>query len=184
MTGDAVKTAEEDEKKKGEEQNMEQGNNNQGNNNMEQETKQAEKQQYQEQVKKITPTHNMFLQMAKAFLVGGVICCIGQFILNYAANRAGLDKETAGAWCSMLLVLLSVVLTGFNIYPKLVEWGGAGALVPITGFANSVSAPAIEYQKEGQVFGIGCKIFTIAGPVILYGIFTSWVLGVVYWLFR
>ncbi len=179
MTGDAVKTAEEDEKKKGEEQNMEQGNN-----NMEQEIKQAEKQQYQEQVKKITPTHNMFLQMAKAFLVGGVICCIGQFILNYAVNRAGLDKETAGAWCSMLLVLLSVVLTGFNIYPKLVEWGGAGALVPITGFANSVSAPAIEYQKEGQVFGIGCKIFTIAGPVILYGIFTSWVLGVIYWLFR
>lgn len=153
-------------------------------NKTEYETQKAEKQQYQQQVKKITPTHNLFVQMVKAFVVGGVICCIGQFILNYASNRAGLDKETAGAWCSMLLVLLSVVLTGFNIYPKLVEWGGAGALVPITGFANSVSAPAIEYKKEGQVFGIGCKIFTIAGPVILYGIFTSWVLGVIYWLFR
>ena len=94
----------------------------------------------------------------------------------------GLDKETAGAWCSMLLVLLSVLMTGFNLYPKLVEWGGGGALVPITGFANSVASAAIEYQKEGQVFGIGCKIFTIAGPVILYGIFTSWVLGVVYWI--
>ena len=105
-------------------------------------------------------------------------------ILNYATNSAGLDKDTAGAWCSMLLVLLSVLLTGFNIYPKLVEWGGAGALVPITGFANSVSAPAIEYQKEGQVFGIGCKIFTIAGPVILYGIFTSWVLGMIYWIMK
>ena len=172
------------EKKKGEEQNMEQENKNteQENKNTEQEMHQMEKQQYQEQVNKITPKHNLFVQMAKAFLVGGVICCIGQFILNYAANRAGLDKETAGAWCSMLLVLLSVVLTGFNIYPKLVEWGGAGALVPITGFANSVSAPAIEYQKEGQVFGIGCKIFTIAGPVILYGIFTSWALGLLYWI--
>lgn len=156
----------------------------QENQNTEQEVQETEKQQYQKQVKKTTPTHNLFAQMAKAFLLGGIICCIGQFILNYAANRAGLDKETAGAWCSMLLVLLSVVLTGFNIYPKLVEWGGAGALVPITGFANSVSAPAIEYQKEGQVFGIGCKIFTIAGPVILYGIFTSWVLGVIYWIFR
>lgn len=84
----------------------------------------------------------------------------------------------------MLLVLASVVLTGFNLYPRLVEWGGAGALVPITGFANSIASAAIEYQKEGQVFGIGCKIFTIAGPVILYGIFTSWVLGVICWLMK
>ena len=117
---------------------------------------------YQEQVKALTPTHNLLVQMLKAFVMGGIICCIGQAILNYATNSMGLDKETAGAWCSMLLVLISVVLTGLNIYPRLVEWGGAGALVPITGFANSVSAPAIEYKKEGQVFGIGCKIFTIA----------------------
>lgn len=78
-------------------------------------------------------------------------------------------------------MLLSVILTGFNIYPKIAKFGGAGTLVPITGFANSVAAPAIEYQKEGQVFGIGCKIFTIAGPVILYGIITSWALGLLYW---
>ena len=142
----------------------------------------ADNQQYQQRVKEVTPTKNLFLQMLKAFMIGGIICCIGQAILNYATNSAGVDKETAGAWCSMLLVLLSVFLTGFNLYPKLVEWGGAGALVPITGFANSVAAPAIEYKKEGQVFGIGCKIFTIAGPVILYGIFTSWILGVFYWL--
>ena len=82
----------------------------------------------------------------------------------------------------MPLVLISVILTGTGIYPKLAKWGGAGALVPITGFANSVAAPAIEYKKEGQVFGIGCKIFTIAGPVILYGIFTSWFLGLLYWM--
>ena len=80
------------------------------------------------------------------------------------------------------MILLSVILTGFGIYPKLAKFGGAGTLVPITGFANSVAASAIEFQKEGQVFGIGCKIFTIAGPVILYGIFSSWALGLGYWI--
>lgn len=84
----------------------------------------------------------------------------------------------------MILILCSILLTGLNIYPSIAKFGGAGALVPITGFANSVAAPAIEFKKEGQVFGIGCKIFTIAGPVILYGIFTSWVLGLIYWILR
>lgn len=140
-----------------------------------------QKQQYNEYVKQVTPTHSLPMQMVKAFVMGGIICCLGQAVLNYAGSL-GLEKDDAGAWCSMLLVLLSVVLTGFNIFPGIAKWGGAGALVPITGFANSVAAPAIEYQKEGQVFGIGCKIFTIAGPVILYGIFTSWVLGLIYWI--
>lgn len=142
------------------------------------------KQEYEKYVKEVTPTHNLGLQMLKAFLVGGIICVIGQFILNTATNQFGLDKQTAGSWCSLLLVLGAVVLTGFNIFPSIVKWGGAGALVPITGFANSVCAPAIEFQKEGQVFGIGCKIFTIAGPVILYGIFSSWALGLIYWLLK
>lgn len=145
-------------------------------------TQQEKEQAYRQHVEQTTPKYSMPVRMAKAFVVGGMICVAGQCILNYATNSMGLDKETAGSWCSMLLVLLSVLLTGWNIYPKLVEWGGGGALVPITGFANSVASAAIEYQKEGQVFGIGCKIFTIAGPVILYGIFTSWVLGVVYWI--
>lgn len=109
---------------------------------------------------------------------------MGQFILNIAMNQFELDKEASGGWCSMILVLCSVLLTGLNIYPAIANWGGAGALVPITGFANSVAAPAIEFQKEGQVFGIGCKIFTIAGPVILYGIFTSWALGLIYWILK
>lgn len=148
--------------------------------NEEQQQKQKQK-EYEKYVKEVTPTHNLWLQMLKAFVTGGIICCIGQFILNYGAQM-GLDKQTAGSWCSLILVLLSVVLTGFNLYPKIVKWGGAGALVPITGFANSVAAPAIEYKTEGQVFGIGCKIFTIAGPVILYGIFASWVLGLGYYL--
>ncbi|TCL60481.1 stage V sporulation protein AC [Kineothrix alysoides] len=142
------------------------------------------KQEYKEYVKEVTPTHNLWLQMIKAFLVGGVICIIGQFILNYCTNSLGLDKETAGGWCSLLLILVSILLTGFNIYPNIVKFGGAGALVPITGFANSVAAPAIEFKKEGQIFGVGCKIFTIAGPVILYGIFTSWVLGLGYWILK
>ncbi|EOS42600.1 MAG: SpoVA/SpoVAEb family sporulation membrane protein [Lachnospiraceae bacterium] len=145
------------------------------------EQKEQKNQEYNEYVKQVTPTHSLPANMLKAFITGGAICVVGQVILNVAAGTFGLDKDTAGSWCSLLLVLLSVVLTGFNIYPSLANWGGAGALVPITGFANSVAAPAIEFQKEGQVFGIGCKIFTIAGPVILYGIFTSWVLGLVYW---
>lgn len=140
------------------------------------------KKQYQDYVKEVTPTHNLWLLMGRAFLTGGVICVIGQCILNYCSGPLGMDKQTAGSWCSLILILLSVILTGFNVYPSIVKWGGAGALVPITGFANSVAAPCIEFKKEGQVFGIGCKIFTIAGPVILYGIFTSWVLGIGYWI--
>ncbi len=146
------------------------------------EQKEKKNQEYNEYVKQVTPTHSLPANMIKAFITGGLICILGQLILNVAVNTFGLDKDTAGSWCSMILVLLSVLLTGLNIYPSIANWGGAGALVPITGFANSVAAPAIEFQKEGQVFGIGCKIFTIAGPVILYGIFTSWVLGVIYWI--
>ena len=140
------------------------------------------KQEYAEYVKEVTPKNNLAIQMIKAFVVGGIICVIGQVILNVAQQDYGLDKDTAGSWCAMLLVLASAILTGLNLYQKLVKFGGAGALVPITGFANSVASTAIEYQKEGQVYGIGCKIFTIAGPVILYGIFTSWGLGVIYWI--
>ena len=142
-----------------------------------------EKQNYEAYVKTKTPVHNVYKNMAKAFVLGGIICVIGQGITNYCKGL-GLEKEACGSWTALILVLLSVVLTGFNVYQKLATWGGAGALVPITGFANSVAAPAIEYKKEGQVFGIGCKIFTIAGPVILYGILTSWVLGVIYWILK
>ena len=140
-------------------------------------------QQYEKYVKQITPTHSLGLNMLKAFLTGGLICMFGQLILHYAYSL-GLDRESAASWCSLILIFVSVILTGLNIYPKLAKFGGAGTLVPITGFANSVAASAIEYQKEGQVFGIGCKIFTIAGPVILYGIFSSWVLGLIYWIFQ
>ena len=113
-----------------------------------------------------------------AFTVGGLICVLGQAVTEWAL-AAGMDEKTAGTWCSIALIFLSALTTGMNLYPQLAKWGGAGTLVPITGFANSVAAPAVEYQKEGQVFGIGSKIFTIAGPVILYGVLTSWVLGLI-----
>lgn len=141
----------------------------------------SKKNEYEKYVKTKTPMRKLCPDMLRAFIVGGGICLIGQFILNYC-EKLGLDKDTSAGWCSMILVLCSVILTGLGIYPQIANWGGAGALVPITGFANSVAAPAIEYKKEGQVFGIGCKIFTIAGPVILYGIFTSWCLGLIYWV--
>lgn len=137
--------------------------------------------EYEQYVKQKTPRHNVWLDMIRAFVTGGSICLIGQVIYHYCQIRQ-LSSDDCSSWTSLILVLLSVILTGTGIYPRIAKWGGAGALVPITGFANSVAAPAIEYKKEGQVFGIGCKIFTIAGPVILYGIFTSWTLGLVYWL--
>lgn len=139
------------------------------------------KKQYETYVKEVTPVHNLWMNMAKAFLVGGLICTLGQFLLNWCQNM-GMDEKTAGTWCSVILVFLSALTTGLGLYPRLAKWAGAGTLVPITGFANSVAAPAVEFQKEGQVFGIGCKIFTIAGPVILYGILSSWILGILYYL--
>lgn len=143
---------------------------------------QLKRQKYEDYVKQVTPTHCLAKQMGKAFLSGGLICLLGQWITNTLVQNFSMEKEAASGWCSLLLILLSVLLTAFHQYAKIVTWAGAGALVPITGFANSVAATAIEFKKEGQVFGVGCKIFTIAGPVILYGIFTSWVLGVIYWI--
>ncbi|MDO4522293.1 MAG: SpoVA/SpoVAEb family sporulation membrane protein [Eubacteriales bacterium] len=140
------------------------------------------KETYNEYVKQITPKHSVFGNCWKAFLVGGAICVLGQAV-TAALQRVGMPQEDAASWCSLLLVLLGVLLTGPGWYARLAKLGGAGTLVPITGFANSVAASAIEFQKEGQVFGIGCKIFTIAGPVILYGIFASWVLGIIYMIF-
>jgi len=140
--------------------------------------------EFENYVNQVTPTKNLWLQMIKAFFLGGFICLIGQIIIWIGTNYFGLDKELVGTWCSVILVFTSVVLTGLNWYGPIVKFGGAGALVPITGFANSVSSTAIEYKREGQVFGIGSKIFTIAGPVILYGIVTSWLLGLGYWILK
>ena len=119
-----------------------------------------EKQKYQEYIENLTPKHNLPKNMAKAFLTGGIICTIGQCIL-YVGEMLELEKDIAASWSSLILILTSIVLTGFNIFPSIAKFGGAGALVPITGFANGVAAPAIEYKRKGQVFGIGCKIFPL-----------------------
>ena len=116
------------------------------------EQEEVRNQEYNEYVEQMTPKHNLWANMGKAFLLGGGIC------LQIAAGVFGLKAEDAALWCSLLLVLLSVILTSCNVYGILANWGGAGALVPITGFANGVCASAVEFQKEGQVFGIGCQI--------------------------
>lgn len=143
--------------------------------------KQIRDKQYNDYVKEITPKPDRIGNCVKAFITGGAICTVGQIIMELL-KKYGVSQDEASLWTTLILVLTSVILTGLNIYPLITSWGGAGSLVPITGFANSVAAPAIEYKKEGQVFGIGCKIFTISGPVILYGIFSSWVLGLIYWI--
>ena len=142
-----------------------------------------DKKAYEKYVKEITPTHSVWRNMYRAFLVGGTICTIGQVLTNLFMGM-NMEKEVASSWTTVCLIAGSAVLTGFNLYPKIVKFGGAGALVPITGFANSVTAAAIEYKSEGQVFGIGCKIFTIAGPVILFGILCSWGLGLIYCILK
>lgn len=138
---------------------------------------------YNQYVKEVTPKFSMLKNMVKAFIVGGMICTLGQLLINYYI-KLGAGEEVAKAYNTVTLVFLAILLTGCGIYQKLAKFGGAGTLVPITGFANSVAAPAVEYKKEGQIFGIGCKIFTIAGPVILYGIFSSWVLGLIYYIVK
>ncbi len=143
----------------------------------------ARNQKYGQMVKELTPSHSLPLNMLKAFFVGGIICTIGQCVMNYCESL-DLSKETCASWTSLILVLLSVILTALHLYGPMAKFGGAGALVPITGFANSVASPAVEYKAEGWVFGVGCQIFNIAGPVILYGILTSWALGVVYWVLK
>ena len=135
---------------------------------------------YNDYVEQVTPKHSCLKNCAQTFVTGGIICTVGQAVMNM--YMLWNDKDTAAAWTTLTLVLISVILTALNIYPSITKWGGAGSLVPITGFANSVAAPAIEFKKEGFVFGVGCKIFTIAGPVILYGILLSWILGIIYWI--
>ncbi|MBE5934480.1 MAG: SpoVA/SpoVAEb family sporulation membrane protein [Lachnospiraceae bacterium] len=136
---------------------------------------------YNDYVKKVTPTHNFAQNILRAYVVGGGICVLGQLLTNMYMNM-GASEENAKLYNIISLIGLSVIFTGFGWYSKFANYAGAGTLVPITGFANSVASAAIEFKREGQVFGIGCRIFSIAGPVILYGVFASWILGVVYWI--
>ena len=141
------------------------------------------KQDYRLRVSEVCPQTNLLSGCAKAFLLGGSICVLGQLLLNFYQNM-GMDMQTASTWVSVTLIFFSAITTGLGWYDNLGKFAGAGSIIPITGFANGVVASAIEFKKEGFILGLGSKLFTIAGPVILYGIFTSWLLGLFYWLLK
>ena len=141
------------------------------------------KEEYGAYVKKVSPNSKLFSNFFKAFAVGGAICCVGQAILGlYAA--LGLSKELAATSTSISLVFLGALLTGLGVYDDIAKIGGAGTLVPITGFANAVVSPALEFKTEGYITGTGAKMFVISGPVIVYGISASVIYGIILWLIR
>ena len=136
---------------------------------------------YKKLVDSLAPKSPMWKDCLNAFWIGGLICTIGQLILN-GYTMFGLDETDAGTATSMTLVALSALLTGLSLYDNIAKYAGAGTLVPITGFANSIAAPAVEFKTEGFILGVGAKMFTIAGPVIVYGVSASVVYGLIYWL--
>ncbi len=139
------------------------------------------KQEYQKIVKKNSPKSPCFKNCVKAFLIGGAICTIGQVLYNlYTLLK--LDEQQAKTLVSVTLIFIGILLTALGVYDKIARHAGAGTLVPITGFANSVSSPAIEFKSEGYVTGLGAKMFIIAGPVIVYGVSASVIYGVVLWI--
>lgn len=138
---------------------------------------------YQRYVDKKSPNSPLLKNCFNAFWIGGLICSIGQIIFSYCTYR-GLNETSSSTIVSILLIGLSAFLTGLNIFNKIGKIAGAGSLVPITGFANSIVAPAMEYKTEGYVMGVGAKMFTIAGPVLVYGISTSIIVGLLYLIFN
>ena len=139
--------------------------------------------EYQEYVDQKSPNSPIIKNCFNAFGVGGLICAIGQFIMEICKYR-GLDNEISGTITSIILIFLSAFLTSLNLFNKIGKFAGAGSLVPITGFANSIVSPAMEYKSEGYVMGVGAKMFTVAGPVLVYGISTSILVGIVYLIFN
>lgn len=138
--------------------------------------------QYGALVTRMAPKSPMWRDCLNAFWIGGLICVVGQIFMN-CYGAWGLEKQDAGTAASMTLVALSALLTGLSVYDDIAKHAGAGTLVPITGFANAIAAPAVEFKTEGFVLGVGAKMFTIAGPVIVYGLAASVVYGFIYWLY-
>ena len=141
------------------------------------------KKNYQNYVDKKSPNSPILKNCFNAFWVGGLICSIGQIIMNICKSR-GLSQELSGTVVSIILIGLSAFLTGLNIFNRLGKFAGAGSLIPITGFANSIVSPAMEYKSEGYVMGVGGKMFTVAGPVLVFGISASIIVGLVYLIFN
>lgn len=138
--------------------------------------------QYAQLVKELAPKSPIKKDCFNAFWIGGLICTLGQVFINFY-TYLGLEKDMAGTAASMSLVVLSALLTGLSLYDDIAKHAGAGTLVPITGFANAIAAPAVEFQTEGFILGVGAKMFTIAGPVIVYGVSASVVYGLIYWIY-
>ncbi|MBR3162702.1 MAG: stage V sporulation protein AC [Clostridia bacterium] len=141
------------------------------------------KKQYQEYVNDKSPNSPILKNCINAFWVGGLICSIGQIVLNICNSR-GFSSEISGTIVSIILIGISAFLTGLNIFNRIGKFAGAGSLIPITGFANSVVSPAMEYKSEGYVMGVGGKMFTVAGPVLVFGISTSILVGLIYLIFN
>ena len=141
------------------------------------------KEAYGEYVKAKSPNSKLFTNMLKAFIVGGFICCVGQAFMELF-KHFGVPQETSATITSMSLIFIGALLTGFGWYDDIANFGGAGTLVPITGFANAMVSPALEFKTEGFVTGTGAKMFVIAGPVIVYGITASIIFGIILWLWR
>ncbi len=139
--------------------------------------------QYQDYVDKKTPNSPIIKNCFNAFWVGGLICIIGQIISDFCKFR-GFNEESSGAITSIILIGISAFLTGLNIFNKIGKFAGAGSIVPITGFSNSIVSPAMEYKSEGYIMGVGAKMFTVAGPVLVYGISASILVGIVYLIFN
>ena len=137
--------------------------------------------EYGKLVKSMEPKSPMWKDCLNAFWIGGLICVLGQIAVN-GYTALGLEKQDASTAASMSLVALSALLTGLSLYDDIAKHAGAGTLVPITGFANSIAAPAVEFKTEGFILGVGAKMFTIAGPVIVYGVSASVVYGLIYWV--
>lgn len=139
--------------------------------------------QYKRLVSDATPGTRMLMGYARAFWVGGAICCLGQLISTWA-EQLNLGEITNPMFTTSVLIFIGTTLTGLGVYDRIGKYAGAGSAIPVTGFANSVAAPAIEFQREGAVMGVGARLFTLAGPVLAYGIAASVAVGVVYWLVR
>ncbi len=139
--------------------------------------------EYDKMAKKASPNSPVFLNCLKAFLIGGLICLFGQ-VLNYLFERAGFNEEYVKAMTPSVLIILTAILTGIGVFDKIAKHAGAGTIVPITGFANSVVSPALEFKAEGFVLGVSANMFKIAGPVIVYGTAASVIYGLVYWIFQ
>lgn len=145
--------------------------------------KEKEKKEYQQMVSTKSPKSNLLKDCLMAFIVGGIICDVGQLFSNILAST-GLPKDDVSAYTSIIMVFLGSFLTGLGIYDDIGKVGGAGSIVPITGFANSIVSPAMEFKREGYVLGVGAKMFIIAGPVLVYGITSSAILGLIYYFIR